>query len=271
VLRIRRSEDAKGSKSAGETLKLIASDDSGAGNHFEPSELNTRQAYKDDLVVVVGEVLPADTPGLSTKDVKKLKTPVSGRKPTSAKDFKRQVHHIVPTQKRTHILVRKLLGDRVNLFILIDKQNGLYGISQLPSNFPDTRLVFYPEWTDGPQVTTHRDRATQWKKNTTDFCEKYIATHGFLDVNKASDRPKTVAAPREDPATNRKEDILKGLAAYQDTNDRTHLDQVLSFINRAIGERRQYAGRPSVDLLFTKPDDIDADTASIIAEELCVS
>jgi hypothetical protein len=57
-------------------------------------------------------------------------------------------------------------------------------------------LGLYPELSILPDTTKHRDRATQWKKNTTDFCERYIATHDFLDINKASDRPKTAEAPR---------------------------------------------------------------------------
>jgi hypothetical protein len=57
-------------------------------------------------------------------------------------------------------------------------------------------LGLYPELSILPDTTKHRDRETQWKKNTTDFCERYIATHDFLDINKASDRPKTAEAPR---------------------------------------------------------------------------
>lgn len=45
------------------------SDRSGAEHHFELQEQNTHGAY-DDFVVVLGEILPADTPGL--KDITRI-------------------------------------------------------------------------------------------------------------------------------------------------------------------------------------------------------
>ncbi|EAQ89857.1 predicted protein [Chaetomium globosum CBS 148.51] len=66
----------------------------------------------------------------------------------------------------------------------------------------------------------------------------------------------------------RKTSILKAIAAYHDTKDRTHLLQALSFIDCALGKSSNQEGRNVVDLLFTKPHEIDKEAASEVAEIL---
>ncbi len=202
VIRIRRVEGGgrNTSRATRGTLDATASDDSGAGHSFGSEELQFTEVLKDELVIVVGQLLAKD--GLSHDEVHNFETPSKGRKSAGVADFNPEVHHVIDTQLGKHIVVCKLFGDRMKLYVLVRKEDGLCEIAPLPLLHTfDTRLVYYSEWTDSPAKRAHRDRKSDWKKNIAEFWDWYIKENASKiidsDNSPEAERPVTADAPRD--------------------------------------------------------------------------
>ncbi len=190
VIRIRKVKGGgrNTSRATRGTLDAMASDDSGAGHSFGPEELQFTEALKDELVVVVGQLLAED--GLSQDEVHNFETPSKGRKSAGVADFNSEIHHVIDTQPGKHIVVCKLFKNCMKLYVLVRKEDGLCEIAPLPSLHTfDTRLVYYSEWTESAAKKAHRDRELEWKKNVTKFISLYIKENAskIIDLDNSTE------------------------------------------------------------------------------------
>lgn len=136
-----------------------------------------------------------------------------------------------------------------------------------------TRLGYYPEWTDTlvrqrPSIRKGWHSGSRTSQNST--------RNTFRHTYSSTSTKRLIGQTRQglcgtQVSSERKTSILKAIAAYHDTKDRTHLLQALSFIDCALGKSSNQEGRNVVDLLFTKPHEIDKEAASEVAEILRVS
>ena len=94
---------------------------------------------------------------------------------------------------------------------------------------------------------------------------------GILDFNTSTEVGKSATAglPRS-PCLQQQEDLLTMLALFQSTNDRTYLRLADSHIKEILQDH-PYEGHGVIELLFTRPEDVDDDTADEILEVLDVS
>jgi len=277
VIRIKHAPGvSRASNMAAKTLARLADDQSGAGETFSDRETNTEGAYLNELVLVVGEIIPSDTPGLEGHA--ELPTPCSGRSGDGrAADFDRERHHIFERVK-SHLVVRELVGGdggkRNPLFALLEKKDGICDTAQLPSTITREckNIFYYPEWVDTGNRTATRDRESAWKANMAAFCRQYIEAYNVLDMVKASSGQAVVQAPL--PTRGVAGEVIAAMAAFHATRNRSHLLQAKRFLTdtkRSGAKGRQDkvdVGRALVDKLFTRPSEVDEDVARAMATEL---
>lgn len=131
------------------TIGTATKDESGAGTTFSGKELNIAAVSEyENLAVTVGELI---LPGIKGLDIKKME------KTDCVFDVTR--HTVLPSgTRKTAVVVAFMYGQRLNLYALVSKKDGLCTPAQLPRTL--SGLAGYSEWTEGLKSASTRERNT---------------------------------------------------------------------------------------------------------------
>ncbi|KAF4333279.1 hypothetical protein FBEOM_12908 [Fusarium beomiforme] len=223
LLRIRRDVSSQ-SKNAAQTLtfELEPQDQ----QHISREEKQIKNVYSQDIVMVIGELLPVD---FQIKE-----TSVKAR----PDDFISNSSNTVPTQPKSGLIVKRINDKLCNLQLLHSRLNGLRLISALPNN-DDTlkRIFYYREFTRVVDNSRHKERRIIFNANVNKATEEYLSTHkdDFLDLVLASDivKDKNASAslcPIDAIVTK----VQFAIRLYEETGNESHKKQAEMFVGDAM-------------------------------------
>ncbi|KAF4977203.1 hypothetical protein FZEAL_6231 [Fusarium zealandicum] len=134
----------------------------GAGKAWSDKERQVTKVFSSELVVVVGELLPASAvDNLNSIAVKGVLV------------FDESKHRIIDTIDGTYIVVRPIHMARSCMYALHEKENDMCSIVALRAA-DEQRIVYYREWTDGILYTQRARRNDGFRTNLTQFCRQYL-------------------------------------------------------------------------------------------------
>ncbi|KAM0420926.1 hypothetical protein ACHAPT_011316 [Fusarium lateritium] len=138
--------------------------------------LHVTGVYQEELAIVLGELLPIEF--CCPKALKAVAFPLI---------FNPTHDSLVGTAPTAGILVKQLDHKRCNLYLLHDKEDGLYRKSRLPRNIGD-RVVYYSEWVQNDHYIQVEERKVAFRTNICKYTEAYIEDHQdhFLDAPRSS-------------------------------------------------------------------------------------
>ncbi|KAH7165393.1 hypothetical protein EDB81DRAFT_852290 [Dactylonectria macrodidyma] len=163
VIRIRKDGPADSKKAS---LTLGIEFESRDEQEWSKMALDTTDVCQNDLVIVVGELLP------EVPTIPKAWERLSGLQDF---DYAKSIN-FVKTAERTGIIVKQLDHKNCNLNLLHNKQDGLYRIAPIPRN-PGDRVVYYSEWTRNISETQAGKRKCAYHANICDYSKRYVREH----------------------------------------------------------------------------------------------
>ncbi|KAH8889401.1 hypothetical protein GQ53DRAFT_825302 [Thozetella sp. PMI_491] len=154
IIRVRNVIGQGSNRKGGTQVDALSwEDQAGAGKSWSAEELATDDAPATDLVLVIGEFLPAN------EETKKRNQKPADKGVISTSHPVDKYSHI-NTIPGTLLVVKRLIEKKSNFYVLIDKQDGLCRLAALPSE-KDNRLFYYQEWTS-EIATSAKKRTTLW-------------------------------------------------------------------------------------------------------------
>ncbi|KAK4149465.1 hypothetical protein C8A00DRAFT_18846 [Chaetomidium leptoderma] len=236
VIRVGNTEDeAISMEQAVETLGVLAQDQTSAGKEWSSAELAVLGSKKDDLVIIVGVLLPNNLANVYKPSV-----------PKTVEEFDSSKHTLLSSNVTTPTVVRKLSGWPTNLFVLANKnpETDLCRVRPLPKKI-NRRIFFYREWTDTAGLASGQANARYdtWKRNIAAFADDYLDEH----ADDLYDEPIQPTGPQSGPVERTADMsmafIMQSVALYSLTKNVGYLESAkaegLAALGRTSGDEEQ--------------------------------